>query len=260
MAPSTSRSPLYDGCPPESLWNRVPHFQSSGPWASSSISSEPRQADPTADEAGQEEEEEEEEEADEWEYEETEDLIMLDLGSKSARLAHMSHEYTVTGLETDHPFFKLGNLTFKGRWDQLLGTELLLHLDRDPTKAKNEQTPSRSASFSSPPATCRSARRPSCVRSTPQTGPRPWRRGARHPLPLFPTRTFAGSGASAGCTRTTLGRRLAHRPRSRGRATRMRKDRGSQTMARRTAKRARGSPTAESSLRSGESQRRRGSR
>lgn len=101
MAPSTSRSPLYDGCPPESSWNRVPHFQSSGPWASSSTSSEPRQADPTADEAGQEEEE-----ADEWEYEETEDLIMLDLGSKSARLAHMSHEYTVTvNLSTSFVFY-----------------------------------------------------------------------------------------------------------------------------------------------------------
>lgn len=159
-SPSMPKSPLYDGCPSNVSWNRVTHFQSSSPWPSSSSTFEKRPVDKVGlTGTGQDDEAMSETDEEEWEFEETEDLVMLDVGGKSARLAHMSHDYNITvrvllslifllirdqycglkrkdlmifrqGLESDHPFFKLGNLTFKGRWDQLLGTELLLHLDR----------------------------------------------------------------------------------------------------------------------------------
>ena len=70
----------------------------------------------------------------EWEYEETEELVTLDLGPESKRLLQMSHQYTITGLEGKHPFLRLGNVVFRGQWDELLGTEIILCDEKDTSK------------------------------------------------------------------------------------------------------------------------------
>jgi hypothetical protein len=80
-----------------------------------------------------------EEESDEWEYSDTEELITLDLGPESKRLLQMSHQYSITGLETDTVFFRLGNVMFKGRWDQLIGTEILLRDTKDASRTTSLQ-------------------------------------------------------------------------------------------------------------------------
>lgn len=103
----------------DETWTRVDHFQKSGPSARSC----PVDA--------MEVDEEEEEGESEWEYEDTEELVTLDLGPESKRLLQMSHQFSITGLETNQPFMRLGNVIFKGQWDQILGTEIILRDQRD---------------------------------------------------------------------------------------------------------------------------------
>jgi hypothetical protein len=112
---------------------------------------------------------EEEGSGSEWEYEETEEMVTLDLGPESKRLFQMSHQYSITGLESANPFFRLGNVLFKGQWDQLLGTEIILRDDKDSSKSSLSQH-----DFQPLPATetdIRTGRAPSTTRNRIQFRP-----------------------------------------------------------------------------------------
>lgn len=107
-------APLLD-----KIWTRVDAFDPRGPTPAS------RAKDAMAIDG------EDDYDSDEWEHEDTEHLVTLDLGSESKRLLQMSHQYSITGLETDTPYLRLGNVIFKGHWDQLIGTEILLRDQKD---------------------------------------------------------------------------------------------------------------------------------
>ncbi|PWN99390.1 hypothetical protein FA09DRAFT_328788 [Tilletiopsis washingtonensis] len=63
----------------------------------------------------------------EWEYEEHEHVVLLDLGPAVEKLVKSSAEYSISGLETDTPFLTIGTSMFAGAWDEALGSEILLY-------------------------------------------------------------------------------------------------------------------------------------
>ncbi|UZJ52139.1 hypothetical protein CBS101457_001459 [Exobasidium rhododendri] len=116
-------------------WTRVDHFDPAGPSSRSKGNDtmeveEGCEAEGSGSGSGS---------GSEWEYEETEELVTLDLGPESKRLFQMSHQYSITGLESATPFFRLGNVLFKGHWDQLLGTEIVLRNEKDPSRSNSLQ-------------------------------------------------------------------------------------------------------------------------
>lgn len=106
----------------DKTWQRVISFDESGP----------SKQDDVIDVDNDEEE-------GEWEYEDEEELITLDLGPDSKRLVQMSQQYSIAGLETETPFLQLGNLMFKGTWDKLIGTEIILKDETDVSRSQAEQ-------------------------------------------------------------------------------------------------------------------------
>lgn len=111
----------------DSTWTRVEQFDAAGPSSRKDSSADAMQVDG---------DDEDEDETSEWEYEDTEELVTLDLGPESKRLLQMSHQYSITGLETSNQIFlRLGNVMFKGHWDTLIGTEILLRDTKDTSRS-----------------------------------------------------------------------------------------------------------------------------
>ncbi|PWN49914.1 hypothetical protein IE53DRAFT_387834 [Violaceomyces palustris] len=54
--------------------------------------------------------------------------------SSSSSTKASGKPFSITGLETPSPLVKLGNTFFRGVWDELVGTEIVLVEDRDPTR------------------------------------------------------------------------------------------------------------------------------
>lgn len=106
-------------------WQRVISFDELGP--SSQKQDEVMDLDGDDSETG------------EWEYEDEEELVTLDLGPDSKRLVQMSQQYSIAGLETETPYLQLGNLMFKGTWDKLIGTEIILKDEIDLSRSQAEQ-------------------------------------------------------------------------------------------------------------------------
>ncbi|KAJ7034707.1 hypothetical protein C8F04DRAFT_559513 [Mycena alexandri] len=68
------------------------------------------------------------------EYEEEEvTYVTLDLGNVEPTLIPNSSHYRLIGLDTPSPFLQLSGTIFKGRYDTLLGTELLFTDGKDPS-------------------------------------------------------------------------------------------------------------------------------
>ncbi|CAO1616808.1 unnamed protein product [Parajaminaea phylloscopi] len=78
-------------------------------------------------------------EDDEWEYEYEDlppELVLLDIAlpaSQSAKLLQTSRNFSVVGLETNRPFLRVGNVTFMGRWEESVGTGIILENHKDAT-------------------------------------------------------------------------------------------------------------------------------
>ncbi|PWN34447.1 uncharacterized protein FA14DRAFT_191493 [Meira miltonrushii] len=106
-------------------WQRVVSFDEAGPSS--------RKQDDVMDLDG------DDSEGGDWEYEEEEELVTLDLGPDSKRLVQMSQQYSIAGLETETPYMQLGNLMFKGTWDKLIGTEIILKDEVDLSRSQAEQ-------------------------------------------------------------------------------------------------------------------------
>lgn len=107
-------------------WQRVVSFDESGPSSKRQDGVDVMDLDDD-DEEG------------EWEYSEEEELITLDLGPDSKRLVEMSQQYSIAGLESETPFLQFGNLMFKGTWDKLIGTEIILKDEIDLSRSQAEQ-------------------------------------------------------------------------------------------------------------------------
>lgn len=63
----------------------------------------------------------------EWEYEDLPpELVIFDLGPEAAKLLQSKRQWASTGLETGSPFLKVGNVVFKGAWEESLTTGVVL--------------------------------------------------------------------------------------------------------------------------------------
>ncbi|ORX92071.1 hypothetical protein K493DRAFT_339004 [Basidiobolus meristosporus CBS 931.73] len=65
---------------------------------------------------------------DEYEYEEEVNYIVLDLGTEVTTdmlKSSGTDGYSLMGLDTESPYLKIGNMVFKGQYDETLGTELV---------------------------------------------------------------------------------------------------------------------------------------
>ncbi|PWN20332.1 hypothetical protein BCV69DRAFT_206367 [Microstroma glucosiphilum] len=63
----------------------------------------------------------------EWEYEDLPpELVIFDLGPEAAKLLQSKRQWASTGLETGNPFLKVGNVVFKGTWEESLTTGVIL--------------------------------------------------------------------------------------------------------------------------------------
>ncbi|CEH17801.1 UNCHARACTERIZED [Ceraceosorus bombacis] len=54
----------------------------------------------------------------------------MDVGPDAARLLKSAREVCLTGLETSTPLVRIGGTLFAGKWDELLGTELLFSVQK----------------------------------------------------------------------------------------------------------------------------------
>ncbi|KAL1921676.1 uncharacterized protein VTP21DRAFT_10318 [Calcarisporiella thermophila] len=60
------------------------------------------------------------------EYEEETTYVVLDLGKDAdPELLRNSDSYSLIGIDTPTPYFQIGPYTYKGHFDEVLGTELL---------------------------------------------------------------------------------------------------------------------------------------
>jgi hypothetical protein len=71
---------------------------------------------------------------DEWEEEST--YMIMDLGSDLTidllkRSLEINNGYSIIGLDTDQPMFKIGNFVYKGEVDYSLGTDLIFEVDEN---------------------------------------------------------------------------------------------------------------------------------
>nr|GAT54382.1 predicted protein [Mycena chlorophos] len=77
------------------------------------------------------------------EYEEEEEVVYVTLdlgGGVDSALLPSSKSYRLIGLDTPTPFLQLSGTIFKGRHDELLGTELLFTEDQDAAGDWNKRT------------------------------------------------------------------------------------------------------------------------
>ncbi|KAF8323974.1 hypothetical protein DL93DRAFT_2027817, partial [Clavulina sp. PMI_390] len=65
--------------------------------------------------------------ADDYEEEVITSYVTLDFGNIDTTPIDNASSYTLIGLDTPTPFLQVGPLIFKGEYDDLLGSELLLH-------------------------------------------------------------------------------------------------------------------------------------
>ncbi|ORX52259.1 hypothetical protein BCR36DRAFT_411698 [Piromyces finnis] len=78
---------------------------------------------------------------DEWEEEST--YMIMDLGSDLTidllkRSLEINNGYSLIGLDTDQPMFKIGNFVYKGEVDYSLGTDLIFEVDENKINNNNK--------------------------------------------------------------------------------------------------------------------------